>query len=97
MMNKKKITIILTFLFIFVLLFSHIFVIVEANHDCSGEDCPICKIIAIVSDTIKVLSLIGFLIIICLAIGFGYLKLLHIESEAHSVVSLISLKVKLSN
>lgn len=97
MMNKKKVTIILTILFVFVLLFSHIFVIAEAEHECSGEDCPVCKIIAIVSDTIKLLSLVSLLAFFCFAIGCGFLKILHIKSKTHSVLSLISLKVKLSN
>ena len=97
MTTRKKAAIALTILFVFVMLFSHIFVIAEADHECSGEDCPICEIIAIVWDTIKGLSLIGSAVVICAALVFGIVKSLYINNEAQSVSSLITLKVKLSN
>ena len=97
MTTRKKAAISLTILFVFVMLFSHIFVIAEADHECSGEDCPICEIIAIVSDTIKGLSLIGSAVVICAALVFGIVKSLYVNNEAQSVSSLITLKVKLSN
>ena len=97
MTMRKKTVIALTILFVFVMFFSHVFVIEEADHDCSGEDCPICEIIAIVSDTIKGLSLIGAVIVICAASVFGILKSLHIEDKTQFVSSLITLKVKLLN
>ena len=97
MTTRKKAAISLTILFVFVMLFSHIFIIAEADHECSGEDCPICEIIAIVSDTIKGLSLIGSAVVICAALVFGIVKSLYVNNEAQSVSSLITLKVKLSN
>ena len=97
MTTRKKTAISLTILFVFVMLFSHIFIIAEADHECSGEDCPICEIIAIVSDTIKGLSLIGSAVVICAALVFGIVKSLYVNNEAQSVSSLITLKVKLSN
>ena len=97
MTTRKKAAISLTILFVFVMLFSHIFVIAEADHECSGEDCPICEIIAIVSDAIKGLSLIGSAVVICAALVFGIVKSLYVNNEAQSVSSLITLKVKLSN
>ena len=97
MTTRKKAAISLTILFVFVMLFSYIFVIAEADHECSGEDCPICEIIAIVSDTIKGLSLIGSAVVICAALVFGIVKSLYVNNEAQSASSLITLKVKLSN
>ncbi len=97
MTTRKKAAIALTILFVFVMLFSYVFVITEAEHDCSGEDCPICEIITIVSDTIKGLSLIGSAVVICAAFVFGIVKLLSFENKTQSVSSLITLKVKLSN
>lgn len=97
MTARRKTALILTILFVFVMLFSHIFVIAEADHECTGEDCPICEIIAIVSDTIKGLSLIGSAVVICAALVFGIVKSLYVNNEAQSISSLITLKVKLSN
>lgn len=97
MTTKRKAAFILTILFVFVMLFSHIFVIAEADHDCLGEECPICDVIAIVSDIIKDLSFVGAAIIICAAITFGVIKTLLVKNETNKVSSLITLKVKLSN
>lgn len=97
MTARRKTALILTILFVFVMLFSHIFVIAEADHECSGEDCPVCEIIVIVSDTVKGLSLIGSAAAICDALVFGIVKSLYVENEAQFVSSLITLKVKLSN
>lgn len=46
-MNRKKIgALILCFGFILVLAAASAFVIHEAGHDCSGEECPVCRMIA---------------------------------------------------
>ncbi len=97
MTARKKAALALTVLFVFVMLFSHIFVIAEVDHECSGDDCPICEVIAIVSDKIKGLSLVGSSAIICAAIIFYIVKTLFVGNEAKTVSSLITLKVKLSN
>ena len=94
---RKKAALALAILFVFVMLFSHIFVIVEADHECSGEDCHICEVIATVSDTIRGLSLVGAAFTICAAIIFGIVKTFLVGNEAKTVSSLITLKVKLSN
>lgn len=97
MTARNRVALALTVLFVFVMLFSHIFAIVEADHECSGEDCPICEIIATVSDTIKGLSLVGATVTICAAIIFEIVKTLLVGNKAKTVSSLITLKVKLSN
>ena len=52
-MKAKKAAIMLSVLLAFVMLFSLFFVIAEAGHDCTNEDCPICRILAVVEDTLK--------------------------------------------
>ncbi|MBO4572652.1 MAG: hypothetical protein J5762_02655 [Clostridia bacterium] len=42
MKAKKTAIIVLSALFVTAVLFSQVFVTVEANHDCVGEDCPVC-------------------------------------------------------
>ncbi|MBQ7566609.1 MAG: hypothetical protein IJT18_05755 [Oscillospiraceae bacterium] len=52
-MKARKAAVILSFLLLFVMLFSLFFVIAEADHDCAHEDCPICRLLAVVEDTLK--------------------------------------------
>lgn len=43
--SKKIVAAILGMSMLFVLLFSLFYILAEANHDCAGEDCPICACI----------------------------------------------------
>ncbi len=97
MTTRRKAAWVLTILFVFVLLFSHLFVIAEADHECSGEDCPICEILAVVSCTIKELALIGAVVIVCAVLISAFAKVRNVGENTRSVSSLITLKVKLSN
>lgn len=40
-------------LFLAVMLFSSFFIAVEADHDCTGEDCPICAVIHQCENTLR--------------------------------------------
>ncbi len=42
-----------------VMLSSAIYLVVEANHDCSGEDCAICHQIGVCENLLKTLGLAG--------------------------------------
>ena len=42
-----------------VMLFSAVYIAVEADHDCSGEDCAICRQISICENLLKTLGLAG--------------------------------------
>lgn len=50
-----------------VLAVSTAFIVHEADHDCSGEDCPICRTIAV---NIKLLQSLGFAVIALMAYFF---------------------------
>lgn len=56
MNTKKTFAIVLAVLLVFVMLLSHLFVIMEADHDCAGEECHICAVIAICQNTLKALG-----------------------------------------
>ena len=64
-MNKmcKTVSIILAIVFMCVSLFSVIYITHAINHNCSGEDCPICETVATVLETslccLAVVSLIS--------------------------------------
>lgn len=98
MTSKKRICSIVSAaaLCLFVLL-SSVYVISEVNHDCTGEDCPVCCQISMCKHTLKTIStaatasafavLFIDLLKICLSAGF----------ENRRPKSLVTLKVKLSN
>jgi hypothetical protein len=41
----------------FILAVSAAFIIHEADHDCSGEDCPVCRLIAVNFNLLHILGL----------------------------------------
>lgn len=52
--NKLRIAAILLILAVlFFVLFSVFFIVHEADHDCSGDDCPVCMLIQIYEDNIR--------------------------------------------
>jgi len=97
MKSKKTAAVIITVLFVFFVLFSHIFIIAEADHDCCGENCPVCEIIAVIEDSIKGLSLLSSALIACGALIFVFIKALYSTVKNDFLSTLITLKVKLSN
>ena len=40
----------------FITIFSFAFITLHSNHDCTGEDCPICTELAFAVSTLKTLS-----------------------------------------
>ena len=61
MQNKKlnKVRIALAVLLLVFSIFSVINIGLERNHECSGENCPICFVISTVEQNLKLLSLIA--------------------------------------
>ena len=68
-----------------VMLSSAIYLAVEADHDCSGEDCAICHQIGVCENLLKSLGLAGAAAAILPC------------TEMIGTLTLVSLKVKLSN
>ncbi|MBR5974354.1 MAG: hypothetical protein IK020_04135 [Clostridiales bacterium] len=59
-MNDRKMTMlmrvaagIMGFLILGIMLFSTIYIAVESNHECEGEECPICFIIEQCENTLQ--------------------------------------------
>lgn len=51
--KKKSIAAIICVLFIFVTFASLFYIVKEADHECTGEDCPICACIHQAQQTLK--------------------------------------------
>ena len=59
-MTKKRIlTAVLAALVLAVMLSSSLFIIEHADHDCTGEDCPICRTIAMTGMLMRALFVIA--------------------------------------
>ena len=74
MTNRKHIrALILCIGMVLVLAVSAAFIIHEADHDCSGEDCPVCRTIAVNINLLRTLGLavIAFLSLLFLISGWS--------------------------
>lgn len=80
-----------------VMLFSSVFVVTNAGHDCTGEDCPICDQIHTCENTLKTLSNAAPVIALAIVFTYSFLAGHSLLTAGKWVRTLISLKVKLSN
>ena len=80
-----------------VMLSSAVYLAVEANHDCSGEDCAICRQISICENLLKTLGLAGAAAAISAAFTYTMCRAILPCGETSVTLSLVALKVKLSN
>lgn len=80
-----------------VMLSSAIYLAVEANHDCSGDDCAICRQISICENLLKSLRLAGAAAAISAAFTYTVCRAILPCTETISTLTLVALKVKLSN
>ena len=80
-----------------VMLSSAIYLAVEADHDCSGEDCAICRQISICENLLKSLGLAGAAAAITAAFTYTVCRAVLPCAEMSGTLTLVALKVKLSN
>ena len=98
MTNKRRIiSILMILLIVFVLVSSFWFILHETHHDCTGEDCPVCAMIAVCRNTLKTVFIALLLILSSLSShsagrNAGSSSVLYIRE-----VTPVSLKVKLLN
>lgn len=98
-MTKKKrlIATLLTVMVIFVVLFSSLFIVENANHDCIGDDCSICYVISVCKNVLKTIGLALAVAILTAFVGTFMLFLPSLTERVAGSISLVTLKVKLSN
>ena len=97
-MNKpKRLAAVLAVLLAFIMLFSAVYIALEADHDCCGENCVICAQLRACEELLRNLLLTAAL----LSAAGCLCALSRVISRAASRFvachSLIALKVKLSN
>ena len=80
-----------------VMLSSAIYLAVEANHDCSGDDCAICHQIGVCENLLKSLGLAGAAAAVTAAFTYTVCRAILPCAETTDTLTLVALKVKLSN
>lgn len=95
--RNRLIALLLAMTVFLAMLFSACFVIAEANHECIGEDCPICCQIAACEITLRCFGAAAAAVIIAVFSGLSVVALLTSAKSTAYNTSLVSLKVKLSN
>ena len=80
-----------------VMLSSAVYLAVEANHDCSGEDCAICHQLQVCENLLKSIGLAGAAAAISAAFTYTVCRAILPCAEMNGTLTLVALKVKLSN
>ena len=84
-------------LLLLAMLFSELFIICESDHDCIGDDCPICAEIAICDTFLRQIVLITVtLVLIGAALSYAFHGISVNQNQTHTSTP-VSLKVKLTN
>ena len=80
-----------------VMLSSAVYIAVEANHNCSGEDCAICHQLQVCENLLKSIGLAGAAAAISAAFTYTVCRAILPCAEMNGTLTLVALKVKLSN
>lgn len=98
MEKKKRIAaLVLAVTVLFVILYSALFIAAEADHDCVGENCPICYQINVCQNTLKNLSLAVCAAASAAAFIYTLCRVISVCTDCAQSYTLVSLKVKLSD
>lgn len=52
--NRRTLAVIMSVLLIFFILFVSLFIVIESDHDCTGEHCPICEYLHVFSRILNI-------------------------------------------
>ena len=80
-----------------VLLSSAVYLALASDHDCAGEDCAICRQISICQNLLKSLGLAGAAAAISATFTYTVCRAILPCAETSGTLTLVALKVKLSN
>ena len=98
-MTKKKriISLVVAVAVFFVMLYSALYIAAEANHDCVGENCPICYQISVCQNALKNLSLAVSAAAFAAAFTYTLCRSISACADVTPSYTLVSLKVKLTD
>lgn len=96
MTRKRFVYTLFLAVFIFGFLSSVAFIALEANHECSDDDCPVCLQLCVCMNTLKALTLISLAVLALLIAHDDSLRNISLCRIRFKHSDLITLKVKLS-
>lgn len=98
-MTKKKriVSLVVAVAVIFVMLYSALYIAAETDHDCVGENCPICYQINACQNTLKNLSLAVCAAVFAAAFTYTLCRSISACADVTPSYTLVSLKVKLTD
>lgn len=97
--HKRICAFVTAFLVTAVLLLSGLFIVTHAEHECTGEDCPVCAELQACAATIRLITeAAGTGAVVIFAYMITQKLLLSYQSGLYlRPVSLVSLKIRLDN
>lgn len=97
--HKKRIgAVLLCVIFALVVLVSSAFLIHEAGHECTGEDCPVCHIIAASGQLLRLMGVVFFALVSLLGLpDAGHAWHQSAGISASSPATLVNWKIQLNN
>ena len=97
MKTKKTSFIVIAVFVIFILIFSRLFIAAESGHDCSGEECRVCRVIATAQRSLKELSLLLFASFVAAVLCAAAVLSRRVSAGDAFVFTPVLLKVKLTD
>lgn len=94
---NKIIAFLVVMLIVLVMLFSCVYVVEHVDHECTGEDCPVCALICQYLDNIKQIICIAVASICFFALSITGLCIKENYINRAFVNSLISQKVRMND
>ena len=80
-----------------VMLSSAVYLALESDHDCACENCAVCRQISACENLLKTLGLAGAAAAISAAFTYTVCRAILPRAEMNGTLTLVALKVKLSN
>ena len=97
MKRTKHAALIIALMLFVVMLFSALFIAHEIHHDCTGEGCSVCAMLAVCENMLKNISAAAAAAAVLTAAVFVIIKTLETASVFCPAATPVSLKVKLSD
>lgn len=93
----RKVAALVGLFMVLTLLLSAAFIAKEAGHDCSGEDCPVCAVIAQCENTIRRIGSGLIPVIAAVAVMLTVLQLPVLYTSMAQAFTPVSQKVRMNN
>ncbi len=81
---------------LFVMLFSALYISMHADHDCTGDECPICAEMVLCVNNIKNIGTFVVAVSACVFLVFSFQEIGKCKDAVEFSCSLISQKVRIN-